>query len=338
VAQSIDIVIRGEDCFTPAFERLDAAFGRLEGRGRAAGRQLEGLGEGFAAMGAQADQGAQAAGRFGARVTAEAGAALETQRQILAEGAALREEDAALLAAQLEARQAVTESAQARERESVRTHQEALAADRNAYQAGLSKTDADGIRERINLAIGEYNTYRELAQAAAAFDKSQGSRNFRFFQSLAVVEAIVAAYAAFNKALASGLGPPFTYVLAAAALARGLANVAVIRQQKPPAAHGGLDFVPREQTFLLERGERVLSPNQNRRLTEFLAREPAAPAAGSVTIGQLTIHVLENATSAEALLRMGSEEVRRVVADKLIPALDDLARLGIRPRFVESNI
>lgn len=36
------------------------------------------------------------------------------------------------------------------------------------------------------------------------------------------------------------------------------------------AAHGGLDYVPQESTYLLDKGERVLSPNQNAQLMEFL--------------------------------------------------------------------
>jgi hypothetical protein len=36
------------------------------------------------------------------------------------------------------------------------------------------------------------------------------------------------------------------------------------------AAHGGLDFVPKESTYLLDKGERVLSPRQNEDFTEFL--------------------------------------------------------------------
>ena len=36
-------------------------------------------------------------------------------------------------------------------------------------------------------------------------------------------------------------------------------------------AHGGLDYVPKESTYLLDKGERVLSPRQNTDLTKFMA-------------------------------------------------------------------
>lgn len=47
------------------------------------------------------------------------------------------------------------------------------------------------------------------------------------------------------------------------------------------AAHGGMDFVPTESTYFLQRGERVLSPRQNEDLTQALrgggAQAPARP-------------------------------------------------------------
>ena len=36
-------------------------------------------------------------------------------------------------------------------------------------------------------------------------------------------------------------------------------------------AHGGLDYVPKESTYLLDKGERVLSPRQNTDLTKFMS-------------------------------------------------------------------
>ena len=47
------------------------------------------------------------------------------------------------------------------------------------------------------------------------------------------------------------------------AFSKGLAVVGGV-------AHGGMDYVPQESTYLLDKGERVLSPNQNAQLMEFL--------------------------------------------------------------------
>jgi hypothetical protein len=97
-------------------------------------------------------------------------------------------------------------------------------------------------------------------------------------------------------------------------------------------AHGGLEQVPEDATFLLRRGERVLSPRQNRDLTSFLDERGGAPGAGALVIEELTIHVLENATNSDAMLAMSPTEMQQVVAEKIVPALNELARLGIKPQ------
>lgn len=78
---------------------------------------------------------------------------------------------------------------------------------------------------------------------------------------------------ALSEAWASA---PFPYNVPAvtmAALETGA--LAAAAQAITPAfsgiAHGGLDYVPKESTYLLDKGERVLSPRQNADLTKFMA-------------------------------------------------------------------
>ena len=49
-------------------------------------------------------------------------------------------------------------------------------------------------------------------------------------------------------------------------------------------AHGGMDYIPSESTFLLDKGERVLSPRQNKDLTSFLAQGGAGSKGGDTNI------------------------------------------------------
>ncbi len=82
----------------------------------------------------------------------------------------------------------------------------------------------------------------------------------------------LATYGSNAVAAASG-------ITATVALAEGLAIAG-------GAAHGGLGYVPSEQTYLLDRGERVLSPRQNEDLTEFLdgdgGRGGGVPRSGDI--------------------------------------------------------
>ena len=95
-------------------------------------------------------------------------------------------------------------------------------------------------------------------------------------------------------------------------------------------AHGGLDFVPSESTFLLDKGERVLSPRQNEDLTGFLSD---GGSGQSVVIQSLTIHVLENATSADAFTRMDKIQLRNSLGQPCVDALNEMFSIGIRPNF-----
>lgn len=101
--------------------------------------------------------------------------------------------------------------------------------------------------------------------------KEGNKSSFEEAKKWASAQAIINGALAATRALAEGgpfLGP---------ALAASIAGVTAVQikkineQEYTPAAHGGLDYVGAEQTYLLQQGERVLSPTQNRDLTAFLA-------------------------------------------------------------------
>lgn len=225
-------------------------------------------------------------------------------------------------------REAQQEAAQQRERQALAAHHAAMLAAEQHFAQQLQSLDA-------TLAAARLETFARLTQSLRALAESHGGTLARTAKALAIAEALVSAYLAGSKALAS-VPFPFNIAAAAAVTAQGLATVERIRNVA--VAHGGLERVPEDATFLLQRGERVLSAAQNRDLTRFLdtAQQPAG-GAGAVTIQNLTIRVLDNATSAEALLTMERAALRQVVAERIVPMLDELARLGIRPRFVREN-
>lgn len=81
------------------------------------------------------------------------------------------------------------------------------------------------------------------------------------------------------------IGPYIAMPGAVAASALQVATAAGIQGMAAPSvagiAHGGLDNVPSESTYLLDKGERVLSPKQNKDITNFIA-EGRAKNAGVV--------------------------------------------------------
>lgn len=95
-----------------------------------------------------------------------------------------------------------------------------------------------------------------IAANASAMSLSAGVNAFASTAAIPIVGPFMAP-AAMASALAA------TAPLAAAAASAAFAGV----------AHGGIDNVPREGTWLLDRDERVLQPQANKDLTEFLKRQ-----------------------------------------------------------------
>ena len=100
---------------------------------------------------------------------------------------------------------------------------------------------------------------------------------------MAFASAIVSAHLAAVQTTADITLPFVGKVPAASAiLAFGYANAGIIAGQTIAGmAHDGIDNIPREGTWLLDGGERVLNPNQNKDLTNYLAR---GGSDGDITI------------------------------------------------------
>jgi len=83
------------------------------------------------------------------------------------------------------------------------------------------------------------------------------------FQAQLAAYASTAAIPVVGPALAPGAA--LTAAMATAPMVAGVASTALMGM-----AHDGIDSIPREGTWLLDGGERVLNPNQNRDLTQYL--------------------------------------------------------------------
>ncbi|CAI3796048.1 hypothetical protein JAMGFMIE_01470 [Rheinheimera sp. MM224] len=88
---------------------------------------------------------------------------------------------------------------------------------------------------------------------------SQQMAAINAFASTAAIPIVGPALAPAAAATAIGLTAPFVTAVTAFSTS-GIAGM----------AHDGIDNIPREGTWLLDAGERVLSPNQNKDLTNFL--------------------------------------------------------------------
>jgi hypothetical protein len=102
----------------------------------------------------------------------------------------------------------------------------------------------------------------------------QSKKAFAMYKAFSIAKAVINTYematGAFNAlAPIPVVGPALGAAAAAAAIAFGINQVATIKNQQYSAAyHGGVDYVANEQTALIQRGERIVSPRQNVALTQ----------------------------------------------------------------------
>jgi hypothetical protein len=154
---------------------------------------------------------------------------------------------------------------------------------------------------------------------------SLGKEYFELMKNVQTVDTIISTYASAQKAFQSlvgipVVGPALATAAAAAAIVAGMARVAQIRAQEYPSAHGGMTRVPREQTYLLNAGERVLSPNQNADLKAFMEQNTQPQVTGS------TFMIDFPNTDLASMSRSDAEDFAENV---MAPALKKLAVQGL---------
>lgn len=122
------------------------------------------------------------------------------------------------------------------------------------------------------------------------------------FQAQLAAYASTAAIPVVGPALAPGAA--MAAAMATAPMVAGVASTSLMGM-----AHNGLDNIPREGTWLLDGGERVLNPNQNRDLTQYLRNANDAGAggggAGGVTINAPVTVQAQPGMSDDAARRQG---------------------------------
>lgn len=171
-----------------------------------------------------------------------------------------------------------------------------------------------GVQRLILMAL---NVTSSATEASSNLARGFAETYVNSFASAAAIPfygwAIAPGAAATNLALAvSG---------AAGAMATGGAMGAMAG-----VAHGGLTSVPREGTFLLDEGERVLSPAQNRDLTGFLNSQ-----SDGMNIQTPSIHIhIEGDIN-----RMSDSDLKELIADRIYRAMNSLNKSGVRPDFVQ---
>lgn len=138
---------------------------------------------------------------------------------------------------------------------------------------------------------------------------------FAMQKAMAIAQVMMNAPTTFSNVYTSVSQIPYVGwvmapVAAGAAVALQLAQAATIGSVSyNPAgmAHDGIDNIPKEGTWLLDKGERVLSPRQNKDFTDFMSGQKQAPSAPSEQYN-ITIQALDG-KSVERMLKKNNRHV-----------------------------
>ncbi|MFH4054533.1 transglycosylase SLT domain-containing protein [Acinetobacter baumannii] len=178
-------------------------------------------------------------------------------------------------------------------------------------------------------------TGQVFSDMTALLEQSVGKSNAlyktMFFASKAasIAQAIVNTEEGATKALAQG--GAYGSVLAGVVRATGYASVGIMAAQTIQGmAHNGIDNIPREGTWLLDGGERVLNPQQNKDLTNYLNNRQNGPTEGNVQISQQ----ITFADGAASVNTQGQKQI----AESLNNAMDAWARRESRQGGVLFNL
>ncbi|MDQ9825622.1 transglycosylase SLT domain-containing protein [Acinetobacter sp. 163] len=178
-------------------------------------------------------------------------------------------------------------------------------------------------------------TGQVFSDMTALLEQSVGKSNAlyktMFFASKAasIAQAIVNTEEGATKALAQG--GAYGSVLAGVVRATGYASVGIMAAQTIQGmAHNGIDNIPREGTWLLDGGERVLNPQQNKDLTNYLNNRQNGASEGNVQISQ-------QITFADGSANVNTQGQKQI-AESLNNAMNDWARRESRQGGVLFNL
>lgn len=167
------------------------------------------------------------------------------------------------------------------------------------------------------LANGQ-NTFSQLTQSlknSAGEQSATYKTMFALQQGFSVASSLVAAYTAYAQAFAdpSAMTLPQKFLGATAvmaALTPALATIASVSIDG--MAHDGIDNIPKEGTWLLDKGERVVDSRTNADLKDFIANGGSAPNVNVYTLPGETADISWDNGQLDVRIRKIAKEEAKV--------------------------
>lgn len=181
-----------------------------------------------------------------------------------------------------------------------------------------AKQDQSFLQEQQNMMLNNYSgifgSITDIAKNAFGEQSAAYAAAFAIQKGFAVAQSVIA----IQQALAMAAANPFPMNLAAMATvaAQTASIVANITGVQAPTgmAHDGIDYVPKEGTWLLDKGERVLSPRQNADFTRAMnERQSNVKQTEAVQQPQVNVRVINNLDQSEFFDAMATPTGEKIV-------------------------
>ncbi|EHO5970617.1 hypothetical protein KLY11_000657 [Salmonella enterica] len=187
-----------------------------------------------------------------------------------------------------------------------------------AHQKRMHDIDRRYSEARLGVASDMYDGIAGAMALFGAENSKAAKAAFLAHQSFQIGEATVSTYAGAANAIAKQ-----DYAGAALIVAQGLAQVAKIKSVSVDGmAHDGIDNIPREGTWLLQKGERVVDDRTNGDLKEFLSAQKSGNSSTAPIEVHAPLHIAGNVNSADKMVMDAIKRHARVVAQ----AVEDAQR------------
>ena len=214
---------------------------------------------------------------------------------------------------------------------------------KNAFAERLKlEQGADKANRAAKLAV--FNDMTGLAKTFAGDQSAIYKGMFAASKAFNIAETISASFPAIAKAWNSAPFPANLPAVATTTASTGALSAAAQAVNLTGMAHSGIDSIPNEGTWLLDKGERVLSPRQNQDFTQFIQKENGSPSGRAMTssvepvVQQGNVYVnIENAPEGTEVTQQ-QEGLDRIVDVTLGQVAEQIeSGLGNIPRSLENR-
>ena len=191
---------------------------------------------------------------------------------------------------------------------------------RNALSAQYAQEDIEAINQQHASTIASYaNMFGSLGELVKGY---AGETSSAYTAILAIQKGANLASVLMNSVTAisaAWASAPFPYNLPAVAMATVetgalQATLQAFTPNISGMAHNGIDNIPKEGTWLLDGGERVLNPEQNKDLTNYLSDRQAANTQNQpIESPQVNVRVMNSWDDSEYYNALAAPQGEKIV-------------------------